>query len=146
MYSRNEGGTEYKSFSPFNLFADACVADAEDALEFNMAVADYLKEPNQENLESILGNLNQWSTLHDHFKTMTLNPKITALAPLSSNLSEVSLLLGQALSSQSISTEDHTNITDALRVLKKPVLDTELVITKSLENLLIHCHKHYLRP
>ena len=32
MYKRNEGGIEYKTFSPFRLFADACVVDAEDAL------------------------------------------------------------------------------------------------------------------
>src|SRR5690606_2021516 len=35
MYTRNKGGTEYKTYSPFTLFADACTADAEDALVFN---------------------------------------------------------------------------------------------------------------
>lgn len=146
MYSRNEGGTEYKSFSPFNLFADACVVDAEDATEFNMAVAHYLNDPNQDNLQSILENLSQWSTLHEHFETMAVTPKIEALIPLSSNLSKVSLLLGEALSSRNISTEVYTNIAGGLSVLKDPFMDTELVITESLENLLKHCHKHYLNP
>jgi len=34
---------EYNSFSPFTLFADACTADAKDAITFNNEVALFLK-------------------------------------------------------------------------------------------------------
>jgi hexosaminidase len=43
IYSRNKGGIEYNSFSPFTLFADACTADAKDAITFNNEVALFLK-------------------------------------------------------------------------------------------------------
>ena len=49
VYSRNNEGTEYKTYSPFTLFADACTADAKDALGFDAAVTNYLKNKSSEN-------------------------------------------------------------------------------------------------
>ncbi|MGY5355383.1 beta-N-acetylhexosaminidase [Wenyingzhuangia sp. IMCC45467] len=49
IYARNKDGIEYKTFSPFMLFADACVADASEAVYFNTLVDDYLKLPSEEN-------------------------------------------------------------------------------------------------
>jgi hexosaminidase len=43
IYTRNSGGTEYQTYSPFTLFADACTPDASDAYDFNIAVNDTLK-------------------------------------------------------------------------------------------------------
>ena len=37
-YTRNKGGKKYKTFAPFTLFADACSADASDALQFKYLV------------------------------------------------------------------------------------------------------------
>ena len=39
IFYENEAGTNTKTFSPFTLFADACVADAKDAVIFNKLVA-----------------------------------------------------------------------------------------------------------
>jgi hexosaminidase len=37
-YKRNGGGKKYRMHSPLTLFADACNADAPEALDFNAAV------------------------------------------------------------------------------------------------------------
>jgi len=44
IYTRNKGGVEYKTYSPFTLFADACTADASEAIIFNNLVNKYLSE------------------------------------------------------------------------------------------------------
>ena len=49
LYSRNSEGTEYKTYSPLTLFADACTPDAIAALGFDTAVNNYLKNKNAEN-------------------------------------------------------------------------------------------------
>lgn len=49
IYSRNSEGTEYKTYSPFTLFADACTPDAKDALSFDAAVTNYFKNKSSEN-------------------------------------------------------------------------------------------------
>ncbi len=48
-YTRNGGGKKYFMFSPLSLFADACSSDASDAIAFDAAVNDYLKDNSIEN-------------------------------------------------------------------------------------------------
>uniref|UniRef100_UPI0025ED6775 beta-N-acetylhexosaminidase n=1 Tax=Winogradskyella sp. TaxID=1883156 RepID=UPI0025ED6775 len=87
IYSRNKGGTEYKTFSPFTLFADACSADAEDAIEFSKAVSLYISDESKENLYAINNFLTLWIENHEDFISINKNPNIAPLEPLSRNLS-----------------------------------------------------------
>ena len=144
MYSRNENGTEYKTYSPFNLFADACVADAEDAVSFKNIVADFIKESNKENMELLLSYLSKWSNNHDGFLKILKNPKVKPLENLSLNLSNTSNLLVSILNNKKMSNEEFEMLTENIESLKNPVADVELAIQESLNNLISYSKSIYL--
>ena len=145
VYSRNAGGTEYKTFSPFTLFADACSADAEYAKAFNTNVARFMTDNSEERLRSVTSDLEKWSKLKTEFNTVNKNPKTAPLEPLSDNLSEVSQLLLDALSNKSITQITHDKTSSLLTALEAPVMDTELVIVPALKTLLKYCKTNYLK-
>ena len=136
VYSRNKGGTEYKTFSPFTLFADACTADAEDAMAFNNEVISYVKTKKQKHLNLILQYLKDWSNNYTEFSKMNSNPKLISLEPLSKNLSSISKIIYSSLQENKISENDLKEANRLLIILKKPYEDVELMIVNSL-NLLI---------
>ncbi|MVO09362.1 family 20 glycosylhydrolase [Flavobacterium sp. TP390] len=91
IYTRNKGGTEYHMYSPFTLFADACTVDASEALQFNWAVNQYLKEINPTNLASVTSFFEQWKTNHKELVVLSENaPLIQPILPLSESLSLLS--------------------------------------------------------
>lgn len=91
IYTRNKGGTEYQTYSPLNLFADACTPDASDAIAFNFAIENYLKDKNQENLEIIIRFFKKWIELDKKLIQLSANaPLIQPLLPLSQSLSSLS--------------------------------------------------------
>ncbi len=99
-YTRNKGGTEYQSYSPYTLFADACSADAKDALEFNFLVDEYLSTKNKKILDKIMNNyLKVWKDYYTNFMNLGLkpNPKLKKIFLLSENLSNAGNLLLQLL-------------------------------------------------
>lgn len=144
VYSRNEGGTEYQTFSPFNLFADACVADAEDAVVFNHAVSRFLKESNKENTNEVLSYLNKWIGNHEVFVPISNNLKVKPLEYLSLNLSNTSNLLIYILNNKKMSIKDIDILAENMKALKKPVVDVELAIIESLNDLISFCKTNYL--
>lgn len=143
VYARNAGGTEYKSFSPFTLFADACVADAELAVPFNKNVVA-LDNGNIEALDFIIKDLEKWSKIDDAFSLIDKNPNTKPLESLSANLSNTSKLLLSTLSNKKITQLDIDKLNALLIILDKPFLDTELAIIESLKNLLAYCKTNYL--
>ena len=144
IYSRNKGGTEYKSFSPFTLFADACAADAEDALEFNNVVSLFIKGDNKENLNEVNNFLTLWVENHVDFIKINNNPNTKPLKSLSKNLSTASKLFLSILSDKKITLSEFNNMKALLTSLEEPFMDTELVIVSSLKKLLTHCKTNYL--
>ena len=144
IYSRNKGGTEYKTFSPFTLFADACSADAEDAIEFSKAVSLYISDESKENLYAINNFLTLWIENHEDFISINKNPNIAPLEPLSRNLSYASKILFEAITNKKITQIEHDKASAILLLLNEPVIDTELVIVESLKNLLNFCKTNYL--
>ena len=144
MYTRNTGGTKYKSFSPFSLFADACVADAELAVPFNKNVETLFTKNFKGAIKSIKKDLEKWSKIHDSFSTLNKNPNTLLLEPLSKNLSEASKLLFTALSTKKISQNELKKLRIILNILEKPTLDTELAIVTSLKKLSKYCETNYL--
>jgi hexosaminidase len=143
MYDRNKGGTEYKSFSPFTLFADACVVDAQDAVFFNDEVQQFInnKKGNSDVIESYLST---WGKNHDSFMKITENPKTQSLSPLSENLSNVSNLILTALRNKKLTENDFSACTNLMDKLEEPVADVELAITEALNKLINFCEDNYL--
>ena len=136
MYDRNKGGTEYKTFSPFSLFADACVVDAEDAFYFNKAVSDYIDY--NDNLSTIKKMLNKWSMNYKNFSDIVINPKIKPLEPLSLNLSLTSELLLKALNNTNLNQDEKNSLNASIAKLEKPYEDVEVVIYDALKALKAH--------
>ena len=144
MYSRNAGGTEYKTYSPFTLFADACVVDAEDARPFNLIVNNFIEDGNQIELEVIDAKLLLWSSNYDELLQIAKNPNVVPLLPLSRNLSSASKLLSSSLNEKKITQSDLDELTLMIKELRKPYLDVEVVVTESLEKLALFCKENYL--
>lgn len=146
VYARNAGGTEYKSFSPFTLFADACVADAKEAVAFNKLVDHFKANPNKEDIERIKTYFKDWSKNYKELSPIVDLPNVKPLAALSHHLSESSNVLFWAFENGKISSTDLNKLMASLHVLEQPFLDTELVIINALYDLKGYCEKNYLVP
>ena len=144
MYSRNAGGTEYKTFSPFTLFADACVADAEYAVPFNKNVAKFLENGSTEAASIVKNTLKKWSKIHDQFLTLHKSPLTKPLEVLSKNISNSSKLLYTALLTHKISKTELAKLETMLIRLEAPFLDTELAIINALKQLSKYCKNNYI--
>lgn len=143
IYSRNKGGTEYKTFSPFTLFPDACVPDAVDAVIFNKQVALFLKNKTNNNLIEIKKYLEIWSKNHDELQKINQNPITNSLEPLSKNLSQISKLLNTSFQNKKFTRKSSKKVNNLLRQLKEPCQDVELAIIDSLNKLIVFCNANY---
>jgi len=143
IYSRNKGGTEYKTFSPFTLFADACVPDAEDAVIFNKKVALFLKSKTNNNLIEIKKYLKIWSKNHDEFQKINQNPITNSLELLSKNLSQISQLLNTSFQNKKFTKKNFKKGNNLLIQLKEPCQDVELAVLDPLNKLFVFCKFNY---
>ncbi|MFT5076932.1 MAG: hexosaminidase [Flavobacteriaceae bacterium] len=133
IYSRNKGGTEYKTYSPFVLFADACNVDAPDALYFTKIVDVHIANPTETTKKKLQYFFQKWMKGYQGFKKLESNPKLEKLTILYSNLNAVSDLFYTALKENSILSD--SNATSAIHELTKSVEDVEVVIISSLNKL-----------
>ncbi|WP_291103908.1 MULTISPECIES: beta-N-acetylhexosaminidase [unclassified Flavobacterium] len=136
IYSRNSGGTKYKTYSPFTLFADACTPDAADALAFDIAVNHYLDNKNIENQIFITDFLKKWITMNSDLINLSANaPLVQPLLPLSKSLSDLSqqllLIIDKKQSVNLAVLNDLLEQCDS-----KKHADVELAIYSSLKKLL----------
>ncbi|WP_066222388.1 beta-N-acetylhexosaminidase [Formosa haliotis] len=138
IYERNKDGIEYKTYSPFRLFADACTADASDALVFNRLVKQYTTSPTAATKTEIMAYLNLWSKNYDAFSKLKKSPILNSLEPLSKNLSEAAKLILKGLESTTLSNSDKNLLKTNLSVLKQDHVDVEVVITEAFETLSKH--------
>jgi len=143
-YTRNKGGTKYKSFSPFTLFADACTADAFDAYRFNQEVANFLINEDSGSLKNINKELTKWSFNYQKLQQIASNPKLEPLLPLSKSLSEVSTLLSKTLINKKISKKELDQLKKQITALQEAFVDVEVMLTDSLAQLIVFCEEHYL--
>lgn len=92
-YTRNPGGTMYKSYSPFTLFADATIADAPDARVFNSLVIDYLNHSETVTDKDLKEWLTKWSVNHEKLMpVISESPALRSVEGLSANLSAIARL------------------------------------------------------
>lgn len=139
-YQRNKGGTQYKSFSPFTQFADACNTDAVDALYFNKNVDAFLKNHTKETKTELLKFLNKWIQNNVDFTEINNNPTLNQLAPLSINLADLSAILIKGIEQGKLNKEDYDSATKLIKNLSQPIVDTELAINSGLEKLMSKFH------
>lgn len=144
VYKRNKDGTEYRSFSPFNLFADACVVDAEDASPFNQAVLNFINDPSSTNSIQVLNYLNTWSKNHDDFIKLPKNPKIKPLEKPFKTLSEIAFLLSNVIRNKEFLKENLNTVNKDIKILTEPFVDVEIVILDALTKLTSYCETSYL--
>lgn len=91
-YTRNPGGTMYKSHSPFTLWADACVADDKDSYDFRFAIDGLMEHGSEECYEELVRTLEKWKANHQALEELAL------VAPLSAPALELSIKLNKAAS------------------------------------------------
>jgi hexosaminidase len=139
IYSRNKGGTEYQVFSPFTLFADACTPDASDALKFDAAVSNYLKDKNIENQIVVIDFLKKWINVNtDLIELSTIAPLVQPILPLSKSLSDLSIQLlpflekNQSVDSASVNSlleqcnsKDHADVELAVYISFKKLINSK---------------------
>lgn len=135
-YSRNKGGTEYQMYSPLTLFADACTADATDAILFTKAVIAYLKLKNEPNKELIKLYLKKWINNNTDLHLLAINaPLIKPFLPLSDKLSAASEAL--LLHLDNVSSIDSAVLGDLIEECSsKEYGDVELAVYNSLKMLI----------
>jgi hexosaminidase len=119
VYTRNNGGLMYKSYSPFTLMADATSSDAKSARIFNKQVDRYYEKPTKEDLNGIKTSLTGWKENHQAFlKTMEGSPVLKQLENISSELSKVSAIGLEALEKSSSSESWYNEKTAAIKAIK----------------------------
>jgi len=136
IYSRNTDGTEYKMYSPLTLFADACTPDATDALDFDIAVNQYLKNKSIENQVLVTDLLKKWISTNTNLIQLSANaPLVQPLLPLSKSLADLSeQLLLMMDKKQSV---NPTVLKDLLEQCNsKNHADVELSVYNSLKKLI----------
>ncbi|SFU43201.1 hexosaminidase [Pustulibacterium marinum] len=129
-YTRNMGGTEYKTYNPYTLFADACVVDASDAVAFKHAVAAFIQKHNEENRKAVKIYLQKWATLYDDLKTLQPNPTLQKIMPIAERVQNVCKPLLAKMNGEKAKLKKKD-----FKVLEAPVEDVEIVITTDLQLL-----------
>ncbi|GAA5042735.1 hypothetical protein GCM10011506_45540 [Marivirga lumbricoides] len=141
-YTRNPEGTLYATYSPYTLFADACIADAPDALVFNQMVEKYLTTKG-ESSEQIEAYLHQWHQNHERLlPVIKANPVLLEVKDLSLNLSRISMAALDALSGKVDKMSEREKVkwyNNAVAILKESRQQggrTELQVVNSIEKII----------
>ena len=119
IYTRNNGGLMYKSYSPFTLMADAASADAKSARIFRKLVDRYVANPTNEDQEEIKKMLTIWKDNHAEFlKVMKVSPVLKQLENISSNVSALSAIGLEAMEKSSSSESWYNEKTAFIKSVK----------------------------
>lgn len=138
IYSRNAGGTEYKTYSPFTLFADACTSDATAVRPFRKLVDAYVDQKDQSVKEDLEHYLKSWKGIADQLKTIEPNaPLVSRVLPFALRVQELSSIGLKALEDGTISQEAIQQLESLMNKKEDPEinLDVELAISKDLLRL-----------
>ncbi len=140
-YTRNKGGTEYQTYAPFTLFADACTSDAKDAKAFEKLVSQLIEQPNDKKTRIQLNQyLQRWSLLSSNLDDFD-NPIINQIKPMAENLSKISYILNYYVKNNKTTSAQLEVLDKYIEMAKVPVVDVELVLVPSFEKLIKHLKK-----
>lgn len=141
-YTRNPEGTLYTTYSPYTLFADACIADAPDALVFNQLVEKYFAKEG-ESSEQIEAYLTKWHQNHEELLPIIKeNPVLQEVKDLSFYLHRISMAALDALNGKVDKMSDREKViwyNNALTLLKESRKQggrTELQVVNSIEKII----------
>jgi len=137
IYTRNKGGTEYKTYSPFTLFADACSVDASDSFIFNKSLTNYLKTQNAENTKELIVFFDTWISGYENFKLLKKSPILNNIDLMYSNLASISILFKKDLQNKTLNKEQLRSLEDLLLKLDEPVVDVELAVYNDFKKLYV---------
>ena len=135
IYSRNAGGTEYKTYSPFTLFADACTSDATSVRPFRKLVNAFVDQKDQSVKEDLEHYLQSWKDIADQLKTIQPNaPLVSRVLPYALRVQEISSIGLKAIEDGEISQEALQQLEALIDNKEDPRvnLDVELAIAKDL--------------
>ena len=138
IYSRNAGGTQYQTYSPFTLFADACVVDAKDVRPFGKAVEAYIKSGDAQTKEVIQQYLSTWNGLHKQLEIISTEaPLITTILPYAKRVGMISEFLLNGIESGKLTQEQLQELNVLLESKEDPSLnlDVNLAVSKDLLTL-----------
>ncbi|WP_440882000.1 beta-N-acetylhexosaminidase [Tenacibaculum sp. C7A-26P2] len=134
IYTRNKGGTEYKTFSPFTLFADACTADASMVHSFQLLVDSYIKQPNMIKNTELQSYFAAWRDGYLKFKTLKKNPILNELEIHYYHLNKLSTICLEILQEKTEVTKLMLqDLEESIQELEKPLVDTELAAMPSIQ-------------
>lgn len=145
IYSRNAGGTEYKTFSPFTLFADACTSDAKSVRDFRHLVDQYIKEPSELVRNELNVFLNNWKKIGDQLKSIEDDaPLVSRVVPYAERVGEIATIASNALKNDRISSEDLKRLKLLVEKKEDPKmnLDVELAVADDLVRLVEYLAKN----
>jgi hexosaminidase len=138
IYSRNAGGTQYKTYSPFTLFADACTADAKAVRSFRKLVNAYIDQSDQTVKEDLLSYFKAWGTIADQLKTIEPDaPLVSRVIPYAERVGEIAAIGSTAIENGRISEGELQGLKALLEQKEDPEvnLDVELAIAKDILRL-----------
>ena len=138
IYSRNSGGAEYKTYSPFTLFADACTADAIDAYRFNNLIEKFVSSRDHETKNEIMIFLKSWGRIDTELSSLSQNaPLVSRILPYAHRVSEISNLLYGGMEKNKLLKNEFDEIQKLLNAKEEASLnlDIELAVTNSLNVL-----------
>jgi len=138
IYSRNAGGTEYKTYSPFTLFADACTADAKSVRDFRQLVDNYIENPNESLKKELESYLQTWEGISDQLKIIEPDaPLVSRVIPYAERVGEIAAITAKALNSNVISSEELKQLKSLVEKKEDPTvnLDVELAVANDIMRL-----------
>lgn len=135
IYTRNEGGTEYKTYSPFTLFADACNVDAADSYKFRKALNNYLNHKSKTTTENLITFFDKWILGYSNFNALQKSPILNDIDLLYANLASISSLFKKALAKGELSMEEIKELNLLLHKMEKPIVDVELAVLEDFKKL-----------
>lgn len=144
IYSRNQGGKQYKSYSPFTLFADACNVDAIDAIRFNALCSEYLEKKSIESKNKLLSYFEKWKNIEpDLVKIAPKAPILLNIIPYSTRVSKISALFENGLKIGKLSKMELDQVNKLLNDKEDPLtnLDVDFAVTEALKSLALDLSK-----
>ena len=138
-YTRNPGGTLYKTYSPYTLFADAATADAPAARRFNSLVEYYLQTKDEAAKQEIVQWLEKWQKNHVQLQAIIVQaPVLKSIEGLSQSLSTIAHLGLQALQAerQAKQMPNHIQAEQQLKQAREQGGRTELQVVDAIEKLM----------
>lgn len=142
IYSRNAGGIEYQTYSPFTLFADACTVDASDSFKFKNSLNEFLNDQSQANSDDLINFFTKWVDGYEQFSTLKKSPVLNSINPLYQNLASISKVFKNVIEQNTINKNQLKQLELLLTELELPVVDVELAVYNDFKNLAVYLIKN----